>query len=79
MAGRGRGVRLHGGRRLRGRSRAAVSDEIRATIIDHVINHGLSITEAGLRVQPNLQRSTVASSETFPAKHQVICAFCKGI
>lgn len=28
------------------------SDEIRATIVDHVINHGLS-----MRVQPNLQRS----------------------
>ena len=27
---------------LRGRSRAVVSDVIRATIIDHVINHGLS-------------------------------------
>lgn len=59
--GRGRGVRMRGGRRLRGRSRAVVSDEIRATIIDHVINHGLSMREAGLRVQPNLQRSTVAS------------------
>lgn len=61
VAGRGRGVRTRGGRRLRGRSRAVVSDEIRATIIDHVINHGLSMREAGLRVQPNLQRSTVAS------------------
>ena len=38
-----------------------VSDEIRATVIDHVINHGLSMREAGQRVQPNLQRSTVAS------------------
>jgi hypothetical protein len=55
--GRGRGVR----RRLRGRSRAVVSGEIRATIIDHIVNHGLSMREAGLRVQPNLQRSTVPS------------------
>ena len=61
VAGRGRGVRTRGGRRLGGRSRAVVSDEIRATISDHVINHGLSMREAGLRVQPNLQRSTVAS------------------
>ena len=45
----------------RGRSRAVVSDEIRATIIDHVTNCGLSMRKAGLRVQPNLQRSTVES------------------
>ena len=38
----------------RGRPRAVVSDEIRATVIDHVINHGLSYREAGLRVQPRL-------------------------
>lgn len=57
VAGRGR---MRGGQR-RGRPRAVVSDEIRATIIDHVVNHGLSLREAGLRVQPNLQRSTVAS------------------
>ena len=38
-----------------------VSDEICATIIDHVINHSLSLREAGERVQPNLRRSTVAS------------------
>ncbi|XP_076747397.1 uncharacterized protein LOC143421550 [Maylandia zebra] len=42
-------------------ARTVVSDEIRATIIDHVINHGLSLREAGERVQPNLRRSTVAS------------------
>ena len=33
--GQGRGIRLRGG----------ASDEIRATIIDHVINHGLSPRE----------------------------------
>ncbi|XP_038137819.1 uncharacterized protein LOC119781423 [Cyprinodon tularosa] len=60
-AGRGRGIRMRGGRRIRGRPRAVVSDEIRATVIDHVVNHGLSMREAGQRVQPNLQRSTVAS------------------
>jgi hypothetical protein len=45
VAGRGRGVRMCVGRRPRGRSKAAVSDEIRATIIDNVINHGLSMRE----------------------------------
>lgn len=54
VARRGRGGR-------RGRPRAVVSDEIRATVIDHVVNHGLSFREAGSRMQPNLQRSTVAS------------------
>ena len=61
VAGRGRGIHMCGGRRIRGRSRAVVSDEIRATVIDHVVNHGLPMREAGQRVQPNLQRSTVAS------------------
>jgi hypothetical protein len=56
VAGRGR---MRGGRQRR--QRAVISDEIRATLIDHVVNHGLSLREAGLRVQPNLQRSTVAS------------------
>ncbi|XP_019217583.1 uncharacterized protein LOC109203005 [Oreochromis niloticus] len=60
VAGRGRGIRMHGGRRIRGRSRAVVADEIRATVIDHVVNYGHSMREAGQRVQPNLQRSTVA-------------------
>ncbi len=40
---------------------AQVSNEIQATIIDHVINHSLSFREAGQRVQPILSRSTVAS------------------
>jgi hypothetical protein len=63
VSGKGRGVSMCRRGRLRGSSRAVVSDEIRATIIDHVINRGLSMREAGLRVQPNLQRSTVASIE----------------
>ncbi|KAL4008589.1 hypothetical protein ACER0C_002441 [Sarotherodon galilaeus] len=61
VAGRGRGIHMRSGRRIRGRSRAVVADEIRATVIDHVVNHGHSMREAGQRVQPNLQRSTVAS------------------
>ena len=30
------------------------SNEIRATLVDHVINHGLTMREAGQRVQPNI-------------------------
>lgn len=75
VGGRGRGQqrgqiqrrRVGGGLRQRGRrgqrreGRRAISDEIRATLVDHVINHGLTMREAGLRVQPNLSRFTVAS------------------
>jgi len=60
----GRGVRgWQGVRGRRGRriGYTHVSNEIRATLIDHVINHGLSLREAGQRVQPNINRSTVAS------------------
>ncbi|XP_063077060.1 uncharacterized protein LOC134467064 [Engraulis encrasicolus] len=32
----------------------------KATLVDHVINHGMSYREAGERVQPNLSRYTVA-------------------
>lgn len=42
------------------RPRTCVPYEIRATIIDHVINRGLSYREAGERVQPHLSRDTVA-------------------
>lgn len=45
----------------RGRRRATISDEIWAMIIDHVLSHGLTMRGAGLRVQPNLSRFTVAS------------------
>lgn len=44
------------GRRVAGRrSRAGVSDVIRAKITDHAINHTLSVREAGLRRLTNLQ------------------------
>lgn len=39
------------GGQWRARPRVVVSDEIRATIIDH----GISLREAGFRMQPNLQ------------------------
>lgn len=65
VEGRGRGRRGRGrGRRGQGQireGRRTISDEIRATLVDHVINHGLTMREAGLRVQPNLSRFTVAS------------------
>ncbi len=66
---RGRGVRLRGGgvgRQNRGRGRRSrghmrVPDEIRATLVDHVLNHGLTMAEAGLRMLPNVERTNVSS------------------
>ncbi|KAL1249466.1 hypothetical protein QQF64_020471 [Cirrhinus molitorella] len=58
--GVGRGGERRRGQR-RGPVRRRVSDDIRATLVDHVINHGLSMREAGQRVHPNLSRYTVAS------------------
>lgn len=62
---RGRRVRVSGGgiggRGRRAQRRHAVPDEIRATIIDHVINQGHTMAEAGHRVQPNVPSSTVFS------------------
>ena len=53
---RGEGVRVRGRR-----GRTVISDEIRDTLVDHVLNHGLGMREAGQRVQANLSRYTVAS------------------
>ncbi len=67
--GRGRGQR-------RGPVRTRVSDDIRATLVDHVINHGLSMREAGQRVHPNLSRYTVASIiRTFRLENRYIFKF----
>jgi len=39
-----------------------ISDEIRATVIDHVLVHGMSMMEAGQRVvQPDISRFTVST------------------
>ena len=69
---RGGGVRVCGGgigERGRGaRRHHAVPDEIWVTIIDHVINHGLTMAEVCRRVQPNVPRSTVSS---------IIQTFCR--
>ena len=58
-SGRGGGrVRMRGGGRVRGRAgrgghgqrRQQLSNENRATLVDHIINHGLTLREAGLSV-----------------------------
>ena len=65
--GRGQAPLLRGGRgpRLRdvwecGRGQGSGSNEIRATVVDHVVNHGRTMLEAATMIQPNL-RSNVAS------------------
>lgn len=55
---------MHGGRQRKPRSRTIVSDEMMAMVIDHVVNHGLSMSEAGLRVQPNLPLTV--TDQSFP-------------
>ena len=47
--------------KLKRRRGPTLSNEIHATLVDHVVKHGLTVREAGLRVQPNLSRFTVAS------------------
>lgn len=76
---RGRGVRVRGGRgQNRGRGRRGqvhrrIPDEIRATIVDHVLNHGLTMAEAGRRVQPNVGRTTVNSIiQTFRRENRCV-------
>ncbi|XP_047672452.1 uncharacterized protein LOC113649674 isoform X2 [Tachysurus fulvidraco] len=64
VRGRGQGGARRGRGGERGRVRRVrngITDDIRATIVDHVINHGMTRREAGQRVQPNLSRYTVAS------------------
>ncbi|XP_039670870.1 uncharacterized protein LOC120567855 [Perca fluviatilis] len=64
---RGRGICQRGGhgahqrvghRRGGGRT---VSNEVRAIVVDHVVNRGLTMAEAARLVEPNLKRSTVNS------------------
>ena len=52
--GRGVRVRVRGGGRVRVRRRAVISDEIQATVVDHVVNHGLTMQEAGHTYRPLL-------------------------
>ena len=58
---RGRGRGQNRGRGRRGEVHRQIPDEIRATLVDHVVNHGLTMAEAGRRVQPNVGRTTVNS------------------
>lgn len=79
--GRGGGgqERGRGGRRGRGRQRVEISDEIRATVIDHVLVHGLTMREAGLRVQPNLSRfsvSTIVRTFREENRYSILLYFC---
>ncbi len=55
--------------------RRRVSDDIRATLVDHVINHGLSTREAGQRVHPNLSRYTASIIRTFRLENRYIFKF----
>ena len=59
--GRGRGRRGGGGRGQRGHARTIISNNIRATLVDRVINYGPTMREAGQRVHPNLSHLTVSS------------------
>ena len=65
--GQGRGRGRGRGAPVRGRGvHVRCFNEIMATVIDHVVNHDLSMREAGQRVRPNLSRHTVA---------QIVCMF----
>ncbi len=77
--GGARGGRGGGRGRVR-RVRNIITDDIRATIVDHVINHGMTLREAGQRVQPNLSRYTVASIiRTFRNENRLVQSLCTKI
>ncbi len=61
VRGRGQGGARGGGRGRVRTVRNRITDDIRATIVDHVINHGMTLRAAGQRVQPNLSRCTAES------------------
>ncbi|XP_025753599.1 uncharacterized protein LOC109204711 isoform X2 [Oreochromis niloticus] len=67
LVGRGN---LH--RRGGGAQRTIISNEVRAIIVDHVVNRGFTMSEAARLVQPNLQRSTVSSIiQTFRQENRI--------
>ncbi|XP_022594198.1 uncharacterized protein LOC111216851 isoform X2 [Seriola dumerili] len=54
-------------------------DEIRATLVDHVLNHGLTMAEAGRRVQPNVGRTAVSSIiQTFRRQNRTAIQLHRG-
>lgn len=56
------------------RQRTIISNEVRAIIVDHVVNRGFTMAEAARLVQPNLQRSTVSSIiQTFRQENRYVC------
>ncbi len=83
VRGRGQGGARGGWGGGRGRVRRVrnrITDDIRATIVDHVINHGMTLREAGQRVQPNLSRYTVASIiRTFRNENRLVQSLCTKI
>lgn len=71
--GRGRGRGQNKGRGRRGQIHRQIPNEIRATVVDHVVNHGLTMAEAGRRVQPNVGRTTVNSIiQTFRRENRYV-------
>lgn len=42
--------RARRGRGRRGRAKTNISDDIKATLVDYVIDHGLTLREAGQRL-----------------------------
>lgn len=71
--GRGRGRAQNRGGGRRGQVHRQIPNEIRATLVDHVINHGLTMAEAGRRVQPNVGRTTVNSIiQTFRRENRYV-------
>lgn len=74
-------VRMRGGQGGGGggRQRVEIADEIQATVIDHVLVHGLRMTEAGLKVQPNFSRfsvSTIVRTFRKENRYSILLYFC---
>ncbi|KAG9283830.1 hypothetical protein AMEX_G2646, partial [Astyanax mexicanus] len=71
--GAGQGGRGEG---WRARLRFFITDEMRATVIDHVIVHGMTMTEAGQRVQPqhhtSISRFSVAPIIRAFIEHNIV-------
>ena len=51
------------------KAKLTVSNEIR-TLVDHVVNHGATLREAGQRVQPDLSRYGATVNWTYRQEHR---------